>query len=190
MYVSESLREQARSTMASLNRPAVSAPLGAAAALAGSAIILSKGAAKAEQANPPMGKFVEANGVRLHYAEQGEGEPLLLLHGTGMLVQDFVTSGLLGSAAERFRVIAIDRPGFGYSKRPHTKQWTVAAQADLFASPSLRIGRVWRSQSASPREIRCTWMPGKVSRWTASNPGFANPGACLQAAASRQPCFS
>ena len=65
-------------------------------------------------------RFIEVDGVRLHYTDQGEGEPLLLLHGTGMMVQDFATSEMMDLATKRFRVIAIDRPGFGYSEQPPT----------------------------------------------------------------------
>src|SRR5690242_15420938 len=75
-------------------------------------------AKKAERKNPPMGKFVEIEGVRLHYFERGEGEPLVLLHGNGSMIQDFSSSGLVDKAAEKYRVIVFDRPGFGYSERP------------------------------------------------------------------------
>jgi len=34
-------------------------------------------ARKAERDNPPSGKFVRVNGVRLHYVERGHGEPLV-----------------------------------------------------------------------------------------------------------------
>ncbi|MDI5405235.1 hypothetical protein MJM25_29265, partial [Salmonella enterica subsp. enterica serovar Lubbock] len=29
-------------------------------------------------------KFVEANGIKIHYVEEGEGPPLLLIHGGGL----------------------------------------------------------------------------------------------------------
>lgn len=43
-------------------------------------------AKKAQRRNPPMGKFIEIDGVRLHYFERGEGEPLILLHGNGSMI--------------------------------------------------------------------------------------------------------
>ncbi len=39
--------------------------------------------------NPPAGQFLEVDGVRLHYVERGSGEPLVLLHGNGSMIQDF-----------------------------------------------------------------------------------------------------
>ncbi|MYM37392.1 hypothetical protein GTP38_23980 [Duganella sp. FT94W] len=37
--------------------------------------------ARAERDNPPAGRFIEIDGLRLHYIEQGEGPTLVLLHG-------------------------------------------------------------------------------------------------------------
>jgi hypothetical protein len=69
--------------------------------------------------------------VRLHYIERGQGEPLVLLHGNGSMIQDFSSSGLLDKAARKYRVIVFDRPGFGYSRSPRLTVWTPNAQADL-----------------------------------------------------------
>ena len=75
-------------------------------------------ATKAEEENPPIGKFIEIEGVRLHYIERGQGDALLLLHGNGSMIQDFDCSGLVTLAAKSHRVIVFDRPGYGYSERP------------------------------------------------------------------------
>jgi pimeloyl-ACP methyl ester carboxylesterase len=80
------------------------------------------------------------DGVRLHYVEQGTGEPLVLLHGNGSMIQDFATSGLVKTAAETYRVIVFDRPGFGYSNRPRGKVWTPDAQASLLRHALARLG--------------------------------------------------
>lgn len=69
-------------------------------------------ARRAEAATPPAGEFVEVNGVRLHYVEQGTGSPVVLLHSNGVTLQDFKASGVLGLAAGNHQVIAFDRPGF------------------------------------------------------------------------------
>ncbi|MGB6545827.1 MAG: hypothetical protein WBE97_09420 [Candidatus Acidiferrales bacterium] len=83
----------------------------AAAALTVSALVNRVIAKNAERNNPPVGKFVEVGGVRLHYIERGQGEPLVLLHGNGSMIQDFSSSGLLDKAARKYRVIVFDRPG-------------------------------------------------------------------------------
>lgn len=102
-------------------------------ALAGMALVNRQRTQAAERAVPATGGTVEINGVRLHYIEEGSGPPLLLIHGLGTQVEDWRASGLLGRLAERHRVIAFDRPGYGYSQRPRSTIWTPAAQARLIA---------------------------------------------------------
>jgi pimeloyl-ACP methyl ester carboxylesterase len=113
---------------------------GMVAALTVSALVNRLIAKKAERDNPPRGTFVEVDGVRLHYIERGQGEPLVLLHGNGSMIQDFVSSGLLDKAAHKYRVIAFDRPGFGYSERPRLTIWTPGVQADLIGKALGQIG--------------------------------------------------
>jgi pimeloyl-ACP methyl ester carboxylesterase len=128
---------------------------GARIAIAGSAAALATWniyqARKAERRHPPAGRFLTVEGVRLHYLERGEGPPAVLLHGNGVTSEDFELSGVLGLAAQRHRVIAFDRPGFGYSDRPPGAVWTAARQAQLlrqaFAAianePAVVIGHSW-----------------------------------------------
>ena len=112
----------------------------AVGALAVSALVNRHLARKAEHANPPAGKFLEIEGILLHYVERGQGEPLVLLHGNGSMIQDFETSGLVDMAAEHYRVIVFDRPGFGHSERPRSTVWTAEAQADLISKALEQIG--------------------------------------------------
>jgi pimeloyl-ACP methyl ester carboxylesterase len=112
-------------------------------ALGAAALYNRKRARDAEKATPPAGEFVDADGVRLHYVERGEGRPLVMLHGMAALVQDMTGSGLVDRAAARFRVIAFDRPGYGYSERPGGRLWTPEAQAAVIrtALPKLDVRR-------------------------------------------------
>ena len=41
---------------------------------------------KAEYANA-QSKFIEVDGMQVHYRIEGEGEPLVLIHGTGAMLQ-------------------------------------------------------------------------------------------------------
>jgi pimeloyl-ACP methyl ester carboxylesterase len=109
-------------------------------ALAAMALINRNLAKKAELKNPPTGRFLEVNGVRLHYVERGSGELLVLLHGNGSMIQDFESSGLIDLAAKNYRVIVFDRPGFGHSDRPRNVVWTPDAQADLIKHALARLG--------------------------------------------------
>ena len=71
----------------------------AALALAGSAILVNRRAAKAEREHPPKGSFVTTDGVRLHYLERGTGRPVVFLHGNGAMVEDMLISGVIDHAA-------------------------------------------------------------------------------------------
>ena len=97
-------------------------------------------ARKAERQYPPTGRFVTVDGVRLHYVEKGEGPPVVLLHGNMVTAEDFQTSGVLDLLATQHRVIAFDRPGFGYSDRPHGSAWSARAQADLLRAALVVLG--------------------------------------------------
>ena len=48
----------------------------AAAALAGLALANHAAARRAEREHPPEGKFIEVDGVRLHYTDRGAGQPI------------------------------------------------------------------------------------------------------------------
>jgi pimeloyl-ACP methyl ester carboxylesterase len=112
----------------------------AALALAGSALLVQRRTRQAERANPPQGKFIDVEGVRLHYLEHGAGEPLLLLHGNGTMIREMEISGLIDLAADRYRVITFDRPGYGHSARPRGRLWTPRAQARLLHEALRRLG--------------------------------------------------
>ena len=111
-----------------------------AAALGAAALFNRKRARDAESEHPPAGKFVEVDGIRLHYVERGDGPPLIMFHGMGALIQDLLGSGLIDRAAERFRVIAFDRPGYGYSDRPRVGRWTPEAQMELARAAVAKLG--------------------------------------------------
>jgi pimeloyl-ACP methyl ester carboxylesterase len=112
----------------------------AVAVLASAALLNGYLAKKAERANPPAGQFVEANGLRLHYVERGEGDTVVLLHGNGSMIQDFETSGLVDLVAKDHRVIVFDRPGFGHSDRPRNVVWTPDAQAEVITDALAKLG--------------------------------------------------
>jgi hypothetical protein len=111
-----------------------------AGALAASAILNRQLAKKAQRDNPPTGRFLEVDGVRIHYVERGAGRPLVFFHGNGSMIQDFDSSGLIELAAENYRVIVFDRPGYGHSDRPRNVVWTPAAQAELFFEALQQLG--------------------------------------------------
>jgi pimeloyl-ACP methyl ester carboxylesterase len=111
-----------------------------AAAAAGTAGWVAGRARAAEERYPPSGNFVEVDGVRVHYVERGEGDCVVLLHGNVVMAQDFATSRIFRSLAERYRVVAFDRPGFGYTDRPRVHIWNPDAQAELLIKAFAALG--------------------------------------------------
>jgi pimeloyl-ACP methyl ester carboxylesterase len=89
-------------------------------------------------------RFVEIDGVRMHYQEAGShtSPAIILIHG-------FASSTLVWSkvflelAASGFRVIALDMLGYGYSGKPRNGEYTIARQASLVMQlfDKLRIKR-------------------------------------------------
>ncbi|WP_246676358.1 MULTISPECIES: alpha/beta hydrolase [unclassified Mesorhizobium] len=61
------------------------------------------------------------------------------MHGNGASAEDFMTSGIFGEAAGKYRVLAFDRPGFGMSPRPIGRSWTAGAQADLIQAAAEKL---------------------------------------------------
>jgi pimeloyl-ACP methyl ester carboxylesterase len=112
----------------------------AGAALAGAAIITGYRAARAERRHLPLGRFVTAGGARLHYIEAGKGPAVVFLHGNGAMAEDFLISGTFKRAAQRYRAVAFDRPGFGHSDRPHARKWSARAQASILPQAFKLLG--------------------------------------------------
>jgi pimeloyl-ACP methyl ester carboxylesterase len=96
----------------------------------------------ANRRHPPVGHFIEVDGVRLHTIERGDkaAPVLVVLHGNGALIEDMLISGLIDRASENFRVICFDRPGFGHSSRPRLRLWTPERQAELIEKALARMG--------------------------------------------------
>lgn len=90
-----------------------------------------------ERRIPPAGHFVEVPGVRFHVIDRGtapEGQPpILMLHGLAGQVHHF-NYFLVNALANVTRVIAIDRPGSGYSTRARDTAIRIDAQADAVAA--------------------------------------------------------
>ncbi|MER9300763.1 alpha/beta fold hydrolase [Mesorhizobium sp. M0621] len=87
-------------------------------------------ATKAERLVPPVGKFIEIDGNRIHYVDQGEGPPIVFVHGLGAQLHHFRHT-LFGRFGPGYRLIALDRPGAGYSVRPRGATGRLPEQAEI-----------------------------------------------------------
>jgi 4,5:9,10-diseco-3-hydroxy-5,9,17-trioxoandrosta-1(10),2-diene-4-oate hydrolase len=78
----------------------------------------------------PGEKTLLVDGLRLRYADAGDGPVVVLVHGIATSLESwrFTAEAL----AREFRVLALDLPGFGLSERPMTLP-TLEETADLMA---------------------------------------------------------
>jgi len=64
--------------------------------------------------------FFDSKGVKIHYVVDGQGEPVLLIHGFAANIQfQWVLPGIYKALAKDYRVIALDCRGHGQSGKPH-----------------------------------------------------------------------
>ncbi|WP_417490599.1 alpha/beta fold hydrolase [Maricaulis sp.] len=89
-------------------------------------------AGKVEAAMPPVGEIVDVAGGKIHFLDQGQGRPIVVIHGLAGHLQNF-TYATTGALAGEYRVIALDRPGSGYSERDSDEQARIPEQARMIA---------------------------------------------------------
>jgi haloalkane dehalogenase len=65
--------------------------------------------------------WLEAGGLRMHYVDEGEGDPVLLLHGEP--TWSFLWRKMIPPLARRSRVVVPDLFGFGRSDKPTDISW-------------------------------------------------------------------
>ncbi len=83
--------------------------------------------------------FIQANGIRMHYVREGQGPPLLLLHGWPEFW--FVWRKCIPDLARDFDVIAPDLRGFGDTEKPslNPSNPSAGATADVHAADILAL---------------------------------------------------
>jgi haloalkane dehalogenase len=65
--------------------------------------------------------YAEVDGLRLHYLDEGEGDPIVCFHGEPTWC--YLYRKMIGPLAAEHRVIALDYPGFGRSDKPTKRRW-------------------------------------------------------------------
>ncbi|MEE2525812.1 alpha/beta hydrolase [Hyphobacterium sp. HN65] len=97
---------------------------------------------------PPSGSFIEIDDARIRFVAEGDGPPVVLLHGASSNAEDMRMA--LSDTLDGYRAIYVDRPGLGWSERP-SGDWSPEREAALLArligeldleSPAV-IGHSW-----------------------------------------------
>ena len=116
--------------------------------IAGLAVWSAVAAARAARAFPPEGEFVELGApfapARLHHVDRGAQRPgvapIILIHGASGNLRD-MTASLVPALEGQTRVIAVDRPGHGWSTRgPHPDISDPAMQARAIREAARQLG--------------------------------------------------
>ena len=71
---------------------------------------------------------ISIGGYRYHYVDEGEGEPLLLVHGNP--TWSFMWRNLILAFRDRYRVIAVDHIGCGLSDKPQAYSYRLQQHID------------------------------------------------------------
>lgn len=87
-------------------------------------------------------RFVEVGGIRVHYQEKGTGTPLVLIH--GYTSSSYTWKDVFEPLGKKYRVIAIDLKGFGFTEKPDG-DYSRRAQGELVAGllDELKIEKAW-----------------------------------------------
>ncbi len=88
----------------------------------------------------PEGAFVSLQGGQVHAIVRGQGPDLVMIHGANGNARDF-SFELIDRLAGEFRVIAFDRPGFGFSEAFDGLESPVE-QADILRAAAAALGVV------------------------------------------------
>jgi len=76
-------------------------------------------------------KWYESRVGPVHYIDEGEGDPILFLHGNP--TWSFLYRGIVIRLRKKFRCVAMDYPGFGLSVRPEDYGYTPAEHSEIVA---------------------------------------------------------
>jgi len=108
--------------------------LGIAALGTGALALLSEALGRTHEAQVPAdGAFLDVDGARLHHVDRGKGPPIVFVHGLGGQVRNF-TYALTERLEGHHRIVAVDRPGSGYSVAAPGKRPDIAEQARAVAA--------------------------------------------------------
>ncbi len=77
---------------------------------------------------PKNAMYAEIGGTRLRFVDEGEGPPVVLLHGFASALDTW--RGVMAELSKNHRVLALDLKGFGWSSRP-AGDYSPQAEAQL-----------------------------------------------------------
>ncbi len=119
--------------------------------------------------------FTEAPGFRMHYVDEGNGRPIILIHGEP--TWSYLYRNFIPTLARNFRVIAPDHMGFGKSATPQDADYTLDRHTRnlgaLIEELDLReITLVMQDWGGSIGTVLASRYPDRMRRFVAMNTIF------------------
>jgi pimeloyl-ACP methyl ester carboxylesterase len=84
---------------------------------------------KYEDLSNSSDRFIDIDGIKLYYIEQGEGFPVVIIHGFMCSCEDF--RNIIKALSAYYKVIAVDLIGFGKSDKREDLNYSKKNMADL-----------------------------------------------------------
>lgn len=124
---------------------------------------------------PFEARFTTAPGFRMHYVDEGSGEPIILIHGEP--TWSYLYRNFIPPLSRRFRVIAPDNMGFGKSETPTNAPYTLERHAanlsSLIEELDLRdITLVMQDWGGPMGTVVASRNPERIKRFVAMNTIF------------------
>ena len=129
-------------------------------------------------------RFVEVNGLKVHYKQAGQGEPyIILLHGFG--ASQFSWREVMEPLGRLGTVIAYDRPAFGLTDRPMSWQgdnpYSTRSNVELLIGLMDRLGiekaiLMGNSAGGTVATLTALEYPERVERLVLVDPALGSGG--------------
>lgn len=84
------------------------------------------------------GELIDIDGYGVHYVDKGSGPAIVLLHGFGGSTYQFRHQ--IGALSPKYRVVAVDLKGFGYSERSTSAGLGSSDQVEMLVTLFQRLG--------------------------------------------------
>jgi pimeloyl-ACP methyl ester carboxylesterase len=128
-----------------------------------------------EDTYPFAPHFTEAPGFPMHYVDEGNGQPIILIHGEP--TWSYLYRNFIPTLARNFRIIAPDHMGFGKSGTPQDADYTLGRHARnlgaLIEELDLReITLVMQDWGGSIGTVLASRYPDRMRRFVAMNTIF------------------
>jgi pimeloyl-ACP methyl ester carboxylesterase len=125
------------------------------------------------------GKFINAGGHVIHYKKQGEGKPLVLVHGFGG--STYTWRHITPLLAQNYTVYSLDLPGFGLSEKPTRADYSMQGHRDLLIAfmDTLSLSSatlIGHSMGGLVAGFAAVAAPSRVDALVLIEPGFYTKG--------------